>query len=57
MARTKKEIIGEIETKAKSANPLVKRVFLKGLMHNTKVQLEKKLKRMCVTPEGDINLV
>ena len=55
-SRTKKDIIKDIKTKAGKASPLTKRVFYRGLEHKTNAQLERTLKRMRVTREGDIRL-
>jgi len=54
--RTKAGIIREIRAKASKASPLVKRTFFKGLEYKTNAQLERILKRMHVTREGDIRL-
>jgi hypothetical protein len=54
--RTKSTIIREIRAKASKASPMVKRVFFRGLEYKTKPQLERILKRMRVTREGDIRL-
>ena len=54
--RTKADIIRDIKAKASKASPLVKRVFSRGLEYKTKPQLERILKRMRVTREGDIRL-
>jgi len=54
--RTKRDIIRDIRAKASKASPLAKRVFSRGLEYKTKAQLERTLKRMHVTREGDIRL-
>ena len=54
--RTKTDIIREIRVKASKTNPLTKKVFFRGLEYKTKPQLERILKRMHVTREGDIRL-
>ena len=54
--RTKSGIIRDIKAKASKASPLTKGVFSRGLEYKTKVQLERILKRMRVTPGGDIRL-
>jgi hypothetical protein len=53
---TKTELIREIKAKASKASPSVKRVFFRGLARNTKVELQRKLRRMHVTRSGDIDL-
>ena len=54
--RTKADMIKDIKARAAKANPIVKRVFFRGLEHKTKAQLERILKLMRVTREGDIDL-
>ena len=53
---TKDELIRQIKAKARNASPLAKRVFFRGLERNTKAELRRKLKRMRVTRNGDIDL-
>jgi hypothetical protein len=53
---TKAELIREIKAKASKASPSVKRVFFSGLARNTKAELQRKLRRMHVTHNGDIDL-
>jgi hypothetical protein len=53
---TKAELIQEIKAKASKASPLVKRAFFSGLARNTKAELQRKLRRMRVTRNGDIDL-
>lgn len=53
---TKAELIREIKVKAGRASPLVKKVFLRGLERNTKATLQRKLRQMRVTRNGDIDL-
>lgn len=40
---TKAELIKAIKQKVAKANPMVKRVFFRGLERETKIQLERKL--------------
>ena len=54
--RTKTDIIREIKAKTSKASPLVRSVFFRGLERRTKPQLERILKRVSVTREGDIRL-
>lgn len=56
-AKTKATILREIRAKAEGANPLVKRVFLRGLGNSTKTELERVASRMRVTGGGDISLI
>jgi hypothetical protein len=53
---TKAELVRQIKAKASKASPLAKRVFFRGLERNTKAELMRKLSRMRVTRNGDIDL-
>lgn len=51
---TKAELIRQLKAKAGNAKPLVKRIFVRGLARRTKPELERMLRRMKVTRDGDI---
>jgi hypothetical protein len=53
--KTKAELIQAIKDKGKKASPPVKRIAFSGLEHQTKAELQRRLRKMHVTREGDIS--
>lgn len=52
----KAELIQAIEKKVSRANPLTRRILLRGLGYRKKSELKRILKKARVTREGDIDL-
>lgn len=54
---TRAELIRAIKAKVTKANPVVKKEFYKLLKRSTKPKLERILRKVKVTREGDISLI
>lgn len=54
---TKAELIRAIKRKVRKVNPMVKKIFFRGMQYRTKSELERILKKARVTREGDISLL